>query len=67
MNLRPAAAVPGQMEQAISLMGGGNRDHPYGSRDAQGESVLFNTGGQERCGGPIQEGAFRNRLRETAA
>jgi hypothetical protein len=44
MNLRPAASMAGQMEQAISLTGGGNRDHPYGSRDAQGESVLVGTG-----------------------
>src|ERR1035437_8528488 len=61
VNLRPAASVLGQMEQAISLTGGGNRDHPYGSRDAQGKSVLFNTGGQRSSGGPIQEGRVAER------
>src|ERR1035437_6711833 len=65
MNLRPAASVPGQMEQAIRLMGGGNRDHPYGSRDAQGKSVLFNTGGEDVPGWEFPDsdgagdGAFR--------
>jgi hypothetical protein len=64
MNLRPAASVLGQMEQAISLTGGGNRDHVYVSRDAQGKSVLFGTGSQRSSGGAIQEGALRNGLQE---
>src|ERR1035437_8685829 len=65
MNLRPTASVLGQMEQAISLTGGGNRDHPYVSRDAQGESVLFNTGGEDVPGWELPDsdgagdGAFR--------
>jgi len=42
--------------QACQPGGRRNRDHLYGSRDAQGESVRGNTGEKGRWGGPIQEG-----------
>jgi hypothetical protein len=50
LGLCPAAARWSATEQAIRPPGGRNRNHPYGSRDAQGKSVFFNTGGLRRAG-----------------